>query len=151
MSVVVGYVPNEYGEAALQAGLAEAERRQTSLVLVNSTRGDSLVDDRYLGANGRAALQERLSCAPVPVEIRQSMGADVAGEILATVREVGADALVIGLRHRSQVGKLLMGSVATRLLMEAPCPVVSVNPAAVEAASSGTQSPAVSDHGPGGV
>ena len=43
-------------------------------------------------------------------------------------REVAAEALVIGIRHRSQVGKLLMGSVATRLLMEAPCPVVAVRP-----------------------
>ncbi|WP_181312232.1 universal stress protein [Nocardioides campestrisoli] len=128
MSVVVGYIPNQYGEAALQAGVAEAERRSTSLVVVNSTRGDSLVDERYLGRNGRAALAERLSCAPVAVEIRQSMGPDVAGEILMVVREVGAEALVIGLRHRSQVGKMLMGSVATRLLMEAPCPVVVVKP-----------------------
>ena len=44
------------------------------------------------------------------------------------VREVAAEALVIGIRHRSQVGKMLMGSVATRLLMEAPCPVIAVKP-----------------------
>lgn len=128
MSVVVGYIPNEYGEAALEAGLLEAQRRATSLVVVNSTQGDSLVDERYLGEHGRTELEERLSAAPVAVELRQSMGADVAGEILAVVREVGADALVIGIRRRTQVGKMLMGSVATRLLMEAPCPVVAVKP-----------------------
>ena len=43
-------------------------------------------------------------------------------------REVAADALVIGIRHRSQVGKLLMGSVAQRVIMDAPCPVVAVKP-----------------------
>lgn len=128
MSVVVGYIPNEYGEAALTEALAEAQRRGTGLVVVNTSRGDSLVDKRYVGEQSRRDLEERLSAAPVEVELRQSIGTDVAEEILAVAREVSAEALVIGIRHRSQVGKMLMGSVATHLLMEAPCPVVSVKP-----------------------
>ena len=128
MSVVVGYIPDEYGEAALHEALAEAQRRGTGLVVVNATRGDALVDRRYVGDDARAELEERLSVQPVDVELRQCVGADVAEEILAVVREVGAEALVIGIRHRSQVGKMLMGSVATRLLMEAPCAVVAVKP-----------------------
>jgi nucleotide-binding universal stress UspA family protein len=128
MSVVVGYIPNEYGEAALTEALAEAQRRGTGVVVVNTSRGDSLVDKRYVGEQGRSELEERLSAAPVDAELRQSIGTDVAGEILAVAREVAAEALVIGIRHRSQVGKMLMGSVATRLLMEAPCPVVAVKP-----------------------
>ncbi|WP_426247177.1 universal stress protein [Nocardioides sp. LHG3406-4] len=128
MSVVVGYIPNEYGEAALAEALSEAQRRGTGLVVVNATRGDTLVDTKYVGEAARAELEERLSASPVDVELRQAMGADVADEILAVVREVDAVALVIGIRHRSQVGKMLMGSVATRLLMEARCPVVAVKP-----------------------
>ncbi len=128
MSVVVGYIPNEYGEAALTEAIAEAQRRGTGVVVVNATRGDSYVDKKYVGESGRSELEERLSAAPVDVELRTAMGADVADEILAVAREVGAVALVIGIRHRSQVGKMLMGSVATRLLMEAPCPVVAVKP-----------------------
>jgi len=128
MSVVVGYIPDEYGEAALSEALLEAQRRGTGVVVVNTTRGDSLIDKRYVGESGRVALEERLSAAPVDVELRQSIGSDVAEEILAVAREVAAEALVIGIRHRSQVGKMLMGSVATRLLMEASCPVVAVKP-----------------------
>lgn len=128
MSVVVGYIPNEYGEAALTEALAEAQRRGTGVVVVNATRGDSLVDKRYVGDQSRGELEDRLSAAPVDVELRQSVVTDVATEILTVAREVGAEALVIGIRHRSQVGKMLMGSVATRLLMEAPCPVVAVKP-----------------------
>jgi nucleotide-binding universal stress UspA family protein len=128
VSVVVGYIPNEYGEAALTEALAEAQRRGTGVVVVNATRGDSLVDKRYVGDQSRGELEDRLSAAPVDVELRQSVVTDVATEILTVAREVGAEALVIGIRHRSQVGKMLMGSVATRLLMEAPCPVVAVKP-----------------------
>jgi nucleotide-binding universal stress UspA family protein len=128
MSVVVGYVPNEYGEAALSEALLEAQRRGTGLVVVNTTRGDALVDKKYVGEAGRSELERRLAAAPVDVELRQTIGTDVADEILDVAREVNAEAVVIGIRHRSQVGKLLMGSVATRLLMEAPCPVVAVKP-----------------------
>lgn len=128
MSVVVGYIPNEYGEAALDEAFAEAQRRGTGVVVVNTTKGDALVDKKYVGEQGRDSLQRRLSAAPVDVELRQTIGADTADEILDVVREVAAEALVIGIRHRSQMGKMLMGSVATRLLMEAPCPVVAVKP-----------------------
>ena len=128
MSVVVGYIPNEYGEAALNEAIAEAQRRGTSVIVVNTTKGDALIDKKYVGEQGRAELDQRLSAAPVDVEVRQTIGGDTADEILDVVREVAAEALVIGIRHRSQVGKMLMGSVATRLLMEAPCPVVAVKP-----------------------
>ena len=53
MAVVVGYIPDEYGEAALDRGLAEAQRRGTGVVVVNSTKGDALVDKRYVGEEGR--------------------------------------------------------------------------------------------------
>lgn len=128
MSVVVGYIPNEYGEAALSEAFAEAVRRGTGVVVVNTSKGDALVDKKYVGEQSRGDLELRLSAAPVDVELRQSIGADAADEILDVVREVNAEALVIGIRHRSQVGKMLMGSVAVRLLMEAPCPVVAVKP-----------------------
>ena len=128
MTVVVGYIPNEYGEAALDEAFAEARRRSTRVIVVNTTKGDALVDKKYVGDQRRTALEERLSAAPVEVELRQPMGADTADEILDVCRDVAAEVLVIGIRHRSQVGKMLMGSVATRLLMEAPCPVVAVKP-----------------------
>ena len=49
MSVVVGYIPNEYGEAALNEAFAEAQRRGTGVIVVNTTKGDSLVDKKYVG------------------------------------------------------------------------------------------------------
>lgn len=46
-AVVVGYVPGPLGEAALQTAIEEARLRQLALVVVNTTRGDALVDPRY--------------------------------------------------------------------------------------------------------
>jgi nucleotide-binding universal stress UspA family protein len=54
------------------------------------------------------------------------MGPDVAGEMVRVVRETDAEVLVIGVRHRSPVGKLIMGSVAQRILLGAACDVLAV-------------------------
>ena len=83
MTVVVGYIPDQYGEAALAAGIEEAERRGTDLVVVNATKGDALVDRRYVGEAGLAELEERLAGVAVAHEVRQAMGTDVADEIAA--------------------------------------------------------------------
>ena len=40
--------------------------------------------------------------------------------------EVNASSIVIGLRHRSQVGKFIIGSHAQRILIQADRPVLSV-------------------------
>ena len=47
MTIVVGYVPTPEGEAALTAAISEAQLREEPLHIVNSSRGDSLVDKRY--------------------------------------------------------------------------------------------------------
>ncbi|MEO5662692.1 MAG: universal stress protein [Nocardioides sp.] len=128
MAVVIGFIPDEFGEAALTAGLEEAQRRRTGVVVVNSTRGDSLIDKRYVGAEGMVTLEERLVESGIEHELRQTMGRDIAEEILAVAGEVDADAIVIGIRHRTPVGKLIMGSVAQRIIIDAACPVVAVKP-----------------------
>jgi nucleotide-binding universal stress UspA family protein len=128
MTVVVGYIPDQYGEAALAAGIEEAERRQTDLVVVNATKGDALVDRRYVGDAGLTALNERLDALELPTAVRQTMGADVAEELVRVARETEADAIVIGLRHRTPVGKMIMGSVAQQVLLDAPCWVIAVKP-----------------------
>ena len=128
MTVVVGFIPDQFGEAALAAGLEEAERRGTDLVVVNTTKGDALVDKRYVGEAGLAALESRLAGAAVATRVEQAIGPDVAGELVRVAREASADVIVIGLRHRTPVGKLIMGSVAQEVLLDAPCWVLAVKP-----------------------
>lgn len=127
-TIVVGWTPDRYGEAAVRHALAEAGTRGHRVVVVNATRGDALVDDRYAGGGALGALEAELSAAGVPHEVRQSMGSDVADQVLAVADEVSAAFVVIGLRRRSPVGKLIMGSVAQRILLGAPCPVHAVKP-----------------------
>ena len=128
-TIVVGWTPDEFGEAALRRGLEEAKLREGRVVVVNATRGDALVDERYADDEQLAALATELGGAGVEVDVRRSMGADVGDQVLAVAADVSADLVVIGLRRRTPVGKLLMGSVAQRILLGAECAVLAVKPA----------------------
>jgi nucleotide-binding universal stress UspA family protein len=128
-TIVVGWSPDEFGEAALARGVEEARLRGGRVVVVNATRGDALVDDRYADEDQLSGLATELAGAGVEVDVRRSMGADVGDQVLAVAAEVSADLVVIGLRKRTPVGKLLMGSVAQRILLGADCAVLAVKPA----------------------
>lgn len=127
MSVVVGYVPTREGETALDHAVREARSREARLVVVNTSRGDALVDERYADDDQLATLRARLAGTGVDHEVVHTMrGRDASEEILAVAEARRADLIVIGLRRRSPVGKLLLGSTAQRVLLDAPCPVLAV-------------------------
>jgi nucleotide-binding universal stress UspA family protein len=127
MTVVVGYIPHPLGEAALTAAIEEARRRDTDLVAVNTTRADRLVDPRYAQDADARALEVRLAASDVRFAVRRfTSTALAADDLLKVATEVRAQLIVIGLRHRTPVGKLVMGSTAQTVLLEAPCPVLSV-------------------------
>ena len=128
-TIVVGWTPDEFGEAALRRGLEEAKLRGGRVVVVNATRGDALVDERYADDDQLGRLTSELSGAGVEVDVRRSMGADVGDQVLEVAADEAADLVVIGLRRRTPVGKLLMGSVAQRILLGAECAVLAVKPA----------------------
>ena len=47
-------------------------------------------------------------------------------DIVEFAKESQVDEIVVGVKRRSKVGKLLMGSTAQYIILQAPCPVVSV-------------------------
>lgn len=129
-TIVVGWSPDEFGEAALRRAIEEARLRQGRVVVVNATRGDALVDERYADEDQLDRLTAELADSGLEVDVRRSMGTDVGDQVLEVARDVDADLVVIGLRRRTPVGKLLMGSVAQRILLGADCAVLAVKPPA---------------------
>lgn len=129
MAIVVGYVPTKEGRAALSAAAAEARLRNARLVVINSNRGGKDLD-RAEAATYEEALEgvrRELDEAGVEHEVRQLVrGMEPAEDLIAVAEEVGADLIVIGLRRRTPVGKLILGSNAQRILLDAPCAVLAV-------------------------
>ena len=130
MTIVVGYVPTPEGEAALTAGIAEAELRRQPLHVLNSSRGDALVDNRYASDRALDDVRKRLDESGVVYEIEQQVrGREAAEEVVETADRVKASLIVIGLRRRTPTGKLITGSQAQRILLDANCPVLAVKAA----------------------
>jgi nucleotide-binding universal stress UspA family protein len=72
-------------------------------------------------------VKDELRAAGVDHEVRQLVrGMDPAEDLVNVAAELSAELIVIGLRRRSPVGKLILGSNAQRVLLDAPCPVLAV-------------------------
>jgi nucleotide-binding universal stress UspA family protein len=128
-SIVVGYVPKPEGRAAIQRAAAEAKLRSSTMIVVNSNKGGRELEpeEAVRIEEAMAAIREDLAAAGIGFEMRQLVrGMDVAEDLIAVAEESGAEMIVIGLRRRSPVGKLILGSNAQTILLDAPCPVLAV-------------------------
>ncbi len=126
--IVVGYTADIFGRAAVDHGVAEAKLRNTKLLVVNSTAGDSYVDAAFSQTGDMRGLEAQLAGSDVEFEIEQPVGVHAGEALLAAMDRPEAELLVIGIRHRNPVGKLLLGSVSQQLILECPKPVLAVKP-----------------------
>lgn len=123
-SVVVGYVPKPEGEAALATAIEEARLRGADLIVINSHRTRT---DESQGEPDLAEARARLDASGIVYEVRQLTRGFEAAEDLVSIAEANdAVLIVIGLRRRTPVGKLILGSNAQRVLLDAHCPVLAV-------------------------
>ena len=129
MAIVVGYVPTKEGRAALAAAASEARLRNAKLVVIHSNRGgrDLDADEARRYEDELQAVRRQLDEAGTEHEVRQLVrGMEPAEDLIAVAEEVEATLIVIGLRRRTPVGKLILGSNAQRILLDAPCAVLAV-------------------------
>jgi nucleotide-binding universal stress UspA family protein len=129
VAVVVGYVPTKEGRAALRRAAEEARLRQTRLIVINSNRGgrDFDADEARRFERELQDVQSGLDTQGIDHEVRQLVrGNEPSEDLVAVAGEVSADLIVIGLRRRTPVGKLILGSNAQRILLDSPCAVLAV-------------------------
>lgn len=130
MTILVSYVPSAEGFAAMHAAVRAAKLANTSLTVLNVAVGSNFADPTFADERDLDAVRQRLVEEGVEADIRQVTEArDVSEEVLRIADEVGAELIVVGLRRRSAVGKLLLGSNAQHIILSANCPVLSVRPA----------------------
>ncbi|WP_432562610.1 universal stress protein [Kineococcus sp. SYSU DK003] len=123
MSVVVGWISSDAGRTALQHAVQEAGRRSTDLVVLGTRPGSA--EEAEL----RADVELLRASSGVEVSIRHLTGdRDAAEELIDVSFEEETEVIVLGIRRRSPVGKLLLGSTSQRVLLEAQCPVTAVKP-----------------------
>lgn len=127
MTITLAYVPTPEGDAALAAARDEALRRQTDVLIVSVLASGEEEGSPYSQEQKLDAVQQVLTDAGVRSDLRAlGAGVDPAEAVLSAARETGAELIVIGLRRRSPVGKLILGSTAQTILLGADCPVQAV-------------------------
>ncbi|MYZ50596.1 universal stress protein [Malikia spinosa] len=130
MTILVAYVPRPEGQAALDKGLEIAKRRQERLVVVNASPGGRQEDPSRADVADVERVEQLLAASGLDTEFKQFVrGKDAVTEIDQMAKALGVSVLIIGLRKRSAVGKLILGSVAQDLLMTVDCPVLAVKAA----------------------
>jgi nucleotide-binding universal stress UspA family protein len=127
MTILVAYVARPEGQAALEKGMEIAKRRNERLMVVNASPGGAKEDASMIDAQEVERVEKLLRGAGLDAEFKQFVrGKSAVEEIEAMVESLQVSLLIIGLRKRSPVGKLIMGSVAQELLLSVSCPVLAV-------------------------
>jgi len=121
MPILACYSDTDSGRAAIRRALAEAHKSQDSVLVANLDKEP--ITETQLGIDLDALLDLGVPLSVLPPS--QTVH-DAADFVLQTEQEHDISLIVLGLRRRSRVGKLLMGSVAQRILIEADCPVLAV-------------------------
>ena len=128
MIIVVGYTPTPLGQSALLAGIEETQARGGSLVVLNTPvvmPSVTPVTPSRPTSSGCARRARKPAWSSASARIR---GREPSEELVDLLHEVNAGLCVIGIRRRTAVGKMLLGSNANRILMDAPCHVLAVKP-----------------------
>ncbi len=119
MTIVVAYADTPPGQAAMTAA-AESMRDGEDVIVVLAVRGETPptvadLESRWPGLAGR-------------VEVDRADLADPSDAVVQVAQRRDARLVVLGLRHRTPVGKMVFGSTAQRILLDATCPVLAVKP-----------------------
>lgn len=130
MTVVVGYVPDALGLAALSHGIEQARTTGRKLVVVNTGPLGNYNHPSFAKPEDLDAIRSQLSDLGLEHEVMQpTNGLSAAEEILAAATAHEGTLIVIGVRKRTALGKMITGSTAQMVLLDATCPVLAVKSA----------------------
>ena len=128
MKILVGYDGSDLSKKALKLAQEHGKAFGAEVIHVLHPKVTDLPEkqhklDEQDMDDVRSAVQEEGLVCETHLLIRSM---DPGPHLVKFAQEHGIDEIVIGVKMRSKVGKLLMGSTAQHVILEAPCPVVSV-------------------------
>lgn len=137
MTVVVGYLAGKSGAAPLHLAARLARTLDTSLTVASivprpwTFPSPARVDAEYaawadqLGADSAKEAKRELAAITTPTEVvfHSHAHRSVSGGLIEVVNELGAELLVLGSSANGQLGQVVVGSTADRLLHSSPVPV----------------------------
>lgn len=137
MTIVVGYLAGKSGTAPLHLAVGAARTLRTSLTVTTivpkpwTTPSPARIDAEYaswadqLAADSAKEAQRYLATLSDGVEVAYHSHAhrSVSGGLVDVVDELQAEVLVLGSSANGQLGQVVVGSTADRLLHSSPVPL----------------------------
>jgi len=129
MKILVGYDGSNSAKEALKLARQHASAFKASVDVVTSmeqgTEGEQqAIEDAERGLEwAKTMFDEKKIACKTHLLIR---GMAPGEDLVEFAKEANVDEIIVGVKRRSKVGKLLMGSTAQFVILQAPCPVVSV-------------------------
>ena len=129
MKILVGYDGTNAAKEAITLAEHHARAFGATIILAYSMIGGPDVPRRDFAVAENSLEHEKnvLLDKNAPCETIMSVRGLEAGEDLVQLAgEHQADEVIVGVRRRSKVGKIIFGSTAQYVVLNAPCPVVTV-------------------------
>ncbi len=129
MKILVGYDGTNSAKEALSLAKSHARAFGASIEVVTSMQKGTESERNNIeqAERGLEYAKSLFEEADIPCNTHLLIRGLSAGEDLVEfANENQIDEIVVGVKRRSKVGKLLMGSTAQFVILQANCPVVSV-------------------------
>lgn len=130
MKLLVGYKSGtNQAENLLELALKRAQLFK-ALVSIVTIMAEGMEKDQQLIVEAEADLEKakkHFDKKNIPCETHLLIrGIDPGDDLVNFAMETEADEIIIGVKNRTKVGKLLLGSTAQAVVLNAPCPVVTM-------------------------
>ena len=129
MNIMVGYDRSNVAKEAVALAKKHAKAFDGKLYLLTSLAQspELQLEDIQKAEHELESLRVSFKEDGIPCETHAIVSSLTAGEDLVQfAQDNEIEEIVIGVRRRSKVGKLLFGSNAQYIILQAPCPVVAV-------------------------
>jgi len=129
MKILVGYKGVNVGKDLIALAAHHARAFDGQVIVVTSMRGGANTDPVEVKAveDHLAEIQSFFKEKNIPCDTHLLIrGLEPGEDIVRFAEENKVDEIIIGVRSRSKVGKLLFGSTAQVVILQAGCPVVTV-------------------------
>ncbi len=129
MNILVGYDGSKVSADALELAKKHAKAFDAKVFIVTSMVGgpEVLREDFEKAEEDLNFAKSGFKKEGIPCEAHLSVRGLEAGEDLVQYAEENQiDQIIVGIRRRSRVQKLVFGSNAQYVILESPCPVLSV-------------------------